>query len=651
MTSTTLEKTTETTFSPTAFPETAPTAQSQAFTLEHLLWLLLALIALGMRLIGLTYWPLSESEATLAYEAWQFAGGESYQMSAELVSPFAFNLAGLFFALFSASDLTARMAQVFGGTALVLAPWFLRPLLGRGQALAMSTLLLLSPSVLFWSRQASGEIWAALCALLLIAGLARWCSWGKQSDGVLAALALGVGLTTAPGFWSVLIAGGLFLLWQWRTIWARLPALREMERGIEIPLEVVPNTESDDQLSGPEPKAKKHLSNGKEKQDTQDAPINRPPSSAKNQETELIMRRKQAVKRAALGYGTIAFTAFVLTATAFFTNLQGLGAAFNLPAQWLLAIFGVGPSLTLPFFFVVLLYEVLPLLMGLVGGVRMISRQPLWAWFGFLWVAVTLIPAALTNSGSAASLLFVTLPLTLLASKQVANLIQSVFEEWSWMIDGLLILLGMGLLIYFWINLASYIRDPQPFKIVSLLIPPGAWLITALVLSSTYQRSDVRRGMGAMVLILLTFISFTNSWGVTIIRPADPREPLVVQPTSLNLPIVAKQLTQISIERYRHPAKIPVGIQRTLGYAPRWYLRHFESVTLVDGSHAGLPEATLLDSELPPPDLAEIGQRVWISSSWQWPISDTLGFLRWLKTREEAAGIIERTAVLYVMLP
>ncbi len=79
------------------------------------------------------------------------------------------------------------------------------------------------------------------------------------------------------------------------------------------------------------------------------------------------------------------------------------------------------------------------------------------------------------------------------------------------MVDGLLIFLGLGLFAYFWISLTSYIRDPQLFKLASLFIPPVAWLITAVVLSSTYAFSEIRRAMGVTLLILFCLISFTSS--------------------------------------------------------------------------------------------------------------------------------------------
>ena len=613
--------------------ETAP--ESHILTLESALWVLLALMAFGMRLAMLAYAPLSESEATLAYEAWRFVDGQAYEMGAGLFSPLTFNLTSLFFALFSTTDLTARLAQVFGGTALVLAPCLLRPVLGRGQALTISGLFLLSPTVLFWSRQTSGEIWAALCAVLLIAALARWWQWGREQDGWLAGLALGVGLASGAGFWSVLVAGALFLLWQW-------PTLREKQVGLDILRELdlhailanVTNKQSNAKNKTRRRNSKKETQNG---------------SASASSPTDLDL--PTIMKWAALRYGKMALVVFVLAATGFFTNLQGIGAAFNLPVQWFTGIFGLGPSLVLPFFAVFLLYELLLFVTGLLGGLQLLKEQPLLAGFAFIWLGVTLIPMTISNSGWSAGLLFTVLPLALLASSLIPNLAQNLLERGSWMVDGLLILLGIGLFAYFWINLTSYLKDPQLFKLASLLIPPVAWLITAVVLSSTYAFSEIRRAIGITLLILLCLISFTNSWGLNILRTADPREPLVVQPTAPHMRTIAKQLAQISTERYRYPTKLPIGIQRTLGYAPRWYLRDFESVTLVDGSHADLPEASLLNPDLPAPSSADIGQQVWISHGWQWPISDSIGFLRWLKTRDEAPGLIEQTAVLYVRLP
>jgi hypothetical protein len=350
-------------------------------------------------------------------------------------------------------------------------------------------------------------------------------------------------------------------------------------------------------------------------------------------------------------YGLVSLLAFIVSATGFLTNLQGLGAALNLPIQWLTALFGLGPSLVLPFFFVLLLYELLIVLLGVIGGIRLSERLPGLARFSALWIAITLLPTTLTNSGWTAAILFITLPMTLLASVVITDIANDVLEEGSWDVDGLLMGLGLGMFLYFWINISSYIADATtPKLLASTIVPIGSLLAATFIIANYQDIKAARRALTATLLVLLSIASFSSSWGLSLVRANDAREPLVVQPSDPNLRTAAAQLGQISIERYRNASDIAVGIQQTLGYAPRWYFRHFDNVTLIDGSHAGLPEAALLDSEQAAPP-GSIGQGVWLGTDWQWPISEGVPLVRWLKTRDEAAGLMPRSAVLYVMLP
>ncbi|MDQ4078136.1 MAG: hypothetical protein M3220_18055, partial [Chloroflexota bacterium] len=121
-------------------------------------------------------------------------------------------------------------------------------------------------------------------------------------------------------------------------------------------------------------------------------------------------------------------------------------------------------------------------------------------------------------------------------------------------------------------------------------------------------------------------------------------------PSDADLRTGAERLAQISVERYRDPSAIPLGIQRTLGYAPRWYFRDFDTVTTVEGSHGALPEAVLLESNAPPPP-GRIGKRVWVGPEWQWGADSPQSLIRWLTLRaDKRIGITEREAVLYVTL-
>ncbi|MBA3534252.1 MAG: hypothetical protein H0T73_20215 [Ardenticatenales bacterium] len=588
----------ETPVPPPAIEELDPTlpVQSQPLTVETLLWVLVGGAALLFRLLDIARWPLSEREAALALETWHFVAGQPYEMNVGgmPLSPLAFNLSALLFALFGASDAAARVAQALGGTALMLSPWLLRPFLGRGHALAVSMLLLLSPSSLFFSRHASGEVWAALCAMGLIAGVAHWLRAPSDRSGMLVALALGLGLASSPAFWSVLVAGALLGLWRWR---------QERETFADT------------------------------------------------------LRLPEASSRTR--YGAVAGAAFLISTTGFFTNLQGLGAAFALPVEWASSLLGGGPELALPFLFVLLMYEILPLLTALVGSSLLIGEHPQWTRFLLLWTAVTVVPATLANSGWTAGIFFAALPLALLGGAVVVRIARQVVEEGSWQIDGFAVLVALGLLIYFWLNLAAYLSmavQPNPHPMawatsIRLFMAVGLFIAGAVALNLTYGAGTQRRVLGLTLLLLFSIISLSSAWGLSFTRGGNPREPLVTEPSRTDLRTGAAQLEQISIERYRKPHAIPLGIQRTLGYAPRWYFRNFENVTLVEGSYATLPEAALLDEEADAPP-ERIGQRVWSSSQWQRPSPlSTAAMFQWLTTREESTGYIGRAVTLYVTLP
>ncbi|MDQ4076991.1 MAG: glycosyltransferase family 39 protein, partial [Chloroflexota bacterium] len=469
-------------YSPT-LADTRDDAAVRGLTLEVVLWIVLGAVALLMRLIDLGRWPLSESEAALALEAWRFVSGQPYQMvgapSPEVLSPLAFNLNALLFTLFGASDLTARVAQALGGVGLVLSPWLLRPLLGRGHALAMSLLLLLSPSVLFFSRHASGELWAALFSLLLVAAVARWYRWGEPSDAVLAAVALGVGLASGPGFWSLLAAGGIFY-----PFWLR----RERQKAREV-------------------------------------------TSEEQNDGGVTVYSVNVDPKDLLPYAPVAIVTFLVAATGLFTNLQGLGAALNLPVEWARALFGAGPALVIPFLFVVWLYEALALLAGFIGGSLLAEKRPGWTAFSFTWAAVTLVPATLTNSGWSSGVLFVTVPLVLVGAATVVYIARAVAEEGSWQVEGFFVLLSLLLFVYFWLNLARYLAAPQPYNVLSLIAPIVILLVAAAFVGQSFGAQAMWRSLGLTLLLWLTIVSVASAWGVSVVRGADPREPLVTQPS------------------------------------------------------------------------------------------------------------------------
>lgn len=212
---------------------------------EKAAWVLLALVAAGLRFVLLDAKPPHHDEAIHGHFAWELLHRKSYRYDPTYHGPLQyFVLAGLF-AVFGENDFVLRSYAATCGTLLALLPILLRPLVGGGAALAMAWLLALSPSFVYFSRFARNDVpvslFTALAAVLVWRQRASprplliWAGFflglhaiSKETiyvTGVLWAVAgLGLVLWSGPrrawewwrGVWSrhrrqLLWAGGVFL--------------------------------------------------------------------------------------------------------------------------------------------------------------------------------------------------------------------------------------------------------------------------------------------------------------------------------------------------------------------------------------------------------------------------------------------------------
>ena len=165
-----------------------------ALTVEVVLYLIIALVAVGLRFYGLGDRPMQAPEAAQALAAWHSAQGLPQGSALTQSSPILFTSNMFLFALFGATDFLARLLPALSGALLVIWPYFLRRRLGRMGALAASFLLALSPSALFFSRYLGGEIVVAACALAITWGLFDYLDQRRPKHLYLAAAALGLTL-------------------------------------------------------------------------------------------------------------------------------------------------------------------------------------------------------------------------------------------------------------------------------------------------------------------------------------------------------------------------------------------------------------------------------------------------------------------------
>ena len=146
-------------------------------SVEKLLWVALFVTAALTRLWDLGYRTQHHDESIHTTFSWKFATGERAFVHDPLMhGPFLFHANALIYELFGGNDATSRLLPAVAGIAIVLTPWLLRDrhLLGRWGALAAGTMLLLSPSFLYYTRFIRHDPYTALGALLLLVAIFRY---------------------------------------------------------------------------------------------------------------------------------------------------------------------------------------------------------------------------------------------------------------------------------------------------------------------------------------------------------------------------------------------------------------------------------------------------------------------------------------------
>ena len=172
-------------YSPAAL-ESAPTthetsrpiarALSIRMNLEVLLYSILGLLAVLTRFWDLSYRAEHHDESLHAYFSWLFAVGDGYVHDPLMHGPTLFHANALAYLLFGDNDYTSRIWPAALGVVLILMPALLRgpQLLGRWGALACSTLLLISPTMLYYTRYIRHDPFVLVFTMAIIISALRY---------------------------------------------------------------------------------------------------------------------------------------------------------------------------------------------------------------------------------------------------------------------------------------------------------------------------------------------------------------------------------------------------------------------------------------------------------------------------------------------
>ncbi len=145
-------------------------------TLEVALYTLILVAAVLTRFWDLGSRALHHDESLHAYFSWLLATGQGYAHDPLMHGPFLFHMNALVYALLGDSDASSRYSAALFGVILVALPILLRGErhLGRWGTLAASTLIVISPALLYQSRYIRHDIFTLVGSLLLFIAIVRY---------------------------------------------------------------------------------------------------------------------------------------------------------------------------------------------------------------------------------------------------------------------------------------------------------------------------------------------------------------------------------------------------------------------------------------------------------------------------------------------
>lgn len=541
-----------------AYPESRPVpAQdiTQSLTVEVGLYGLLALLGLAMRIWDLGALPLSRSEAEVAHQAWLTYRGLGGSPIGH--SPLLFNILQLLYWVFGSSDTAVRLVPALAGSGLVILPALLRSELGRWGALFAAAYAALSPSLVFFSRQASGESLALLGTLALLAAAWRYANHRQPGELYLAAGALAVALLSGP---AIYLSLSIWAIWL-----AGLVLIRRLrgERGIGAEC----------------------------------------PDHAGMQGIGFDLQLGEVHRRALILLAGM----LVLLSTGALAVPAGLQAALELIPSSLSAEVGPGPLELL------LTYEPAAFLLGLIGLGMSLARRPPQA--GSLLMSLWFVAGTALYSlalGGASATPHLLLPLMLLSALPVEWVLSRLGSEEFWLREGLFVLLSTLAWVFLLFQGARYSLFEELGSLVLGAVALG-FLLSLFALFGVWKGwARAARAFLLFLLIALGGLTVRASWMLN--QTWDPSLGELLRPVATS-PDVRQLLTDLEMASnlrtgQRHALKIAVGVDDP---RLRWYMREFENVGF---GQASASPATITELGQEPGSAGYLGQRYRLEYAW-----------------------------------
>ena len=366
---------------------------------------------------------------------------------------------------------------------------------------------------------------------------------------------------------------------------------------------------------------------------------------------------------------------FLLAVLAFSTGLgwnpAGLGGAGDLLTTWV-ARFGPASNPVASPLTLLAVYEPLALIFGLGGLVWGLRRGRRFVALLGLWAGLGALLLALMPGRAVLDVLWVILPLALLTGVAVEQLVRGLRERGEWFSEGLYVPVVLVLWSHFYLMLAHYAVSGSPADLALALLTVVLQVLLATVFALTIRSDSALRAVTMGTGILLLAATLSAGWGVAHVRPADPRELLVRDPTAVEARDLAQTLHDLSWSETGMPTTLPFMLDLNLDLNAAsdpvlaWYLRDFSAARRVEDLDVEgemypvmvTAQRDLSDLALTgvPADVEYVGQdfvlrRSWdpleVNCIWEWP-PRCQSAVKWLLFRHTSSlPAADRWAVLW----
>ena len=490
--------------------------KNRTITLEHALYGLAIALAAGYRFLHLGALPLSDYEADWALQALQVTQGLKPAIGN---NPAYVHLTAILFYIFGTTNFLARFWPALAGSALVIAPWFLRNRIGRLPALVLAFGLVIDPGLAAMSHLAGGMM-IAITSLVLAGVL--WMDRKRSIAGLFAGLAL----ISGPSIWFGLLGLGL--------AWAFTSTSRKG---------TVPKTEKDagDEASSTAP---------------------------------LSSRWKESRGALAWGLGTL-----VVAGSLFMLSPKGLSGFVMSFVEFLRSWWAVSgiqlwrPLLALP------AYEILPLGFGIAGAVRGIIKRDADSIKLGVWALVALVLVFIHPGRQVSELGWAILPLWALTAIELSHHFDFAGRK-LWEVAGVMTLV-ISLSVFGWLDLAGVTTMDlttetarmRLYLLIAVILLMGLSLV---LVGAGWSASSARLGGVWGGVIVLTAFTVAMSTGATGLREPLTAELWLPEPRTGRVDVMLKVANQISDLNKGYTGQLPLTIQGVDSPALHWVFRDWQ---------------------------------------------------------------------------